>query len=198
LTAQNKIAIAAILATFTITPIVNAILTKGLGCIWPNITTCQPTKIEIVPSPSEKISAQGVEGKYAESTKHSVDVDKNSGRKPSALVSAPSNLPKSIGWVRIGAVDNTSGEIFVGQQLIKTTQPVTISPSRVPQIGATVEVIHSVNVRVNAPKAPDYKLAQEKPALPKKQIIVIINTHSFVDSASSPLTAVWAEVGIKE
>jgi hypothetical protein len=186
LTAQNKIAIAAIVATFTITPIVNAILTKGIGCIWPNITTCPPTKVELVPSPSDK------------STKPSRDVDNIPDRKPSALVSAPSNPPKSIGWVRIGAVNTTSGEIAVGQQLIKTTQPVTISPSRVPHIGASVEVVQSVNVRVNAPKTPDYKLAQEKPALPKRQKIVIINTHSFVDLASSPLTAVWAEVGIKE
>jgi serine/threonine protein kinase, bacterial len=104
-----------------------------------------------------------------------------------------------IGWLRIGAVASRDGQITIGQQLLSTSQPVTISPSVVPSIGAKIKVINSVNIRISTPQPPDYKLPEQTAALPPGQELVIINTHAFVDTtSSSPFTVVWAEVGIKQ
>jgi serine/threonine protein kinase len=113
--------------------------------------------------------------------------------------SVSSSSVERVGWLRLGAVGTRDGQISVGQQLISTAQPVTISPSIVPRIGAHIKVINSVNIRVSAPQAPYYKLPEQKAAFPPGQELVIINTDAFVDPTSpSPFTAVWAEVGIKK
>jgi serine/threonine protein kinase, bacterial len=118
--------------------------------------------------------------------------------KPSNPSIDSSNIER-VGWLRLGAVGSKDGQISVGEQLISTTQPVTISPPRVPSIGDNVKVINSVNVRVNSPQPPNYKLAEQKAALPPGQELVIINTDAFADPKSpSPFTVVWAEVGIKK
>jgi hypothetical protein len=55
--------------------------------------------------------------------------------------------PISIGWLRIGAVSNTSGTSSSGEPLIPTNQPVTISPPVVPSQGSQVIVTTGVNLR---------------------------------------------------
>jgi serine/threonine protein kinase, bacterial len=121
--------------------------------------------------------------------------------KPSTSPLIPSTSPSKIervGWLRIGAVNSTDGRISVGQPLISTTQPVTISPSKVPSIGDRITIINSVNVRIGAPQPPDYRLPEQTSALPSGQELFIMKTDSFVDPKSpSPFTAVWAEVGTK-
>jgi hypothetical protein len=118
--------------------------------------------------------------------------------KPPNSVQDSSNIQQR-GWIRIGAVNSTDGRIFVGQQLMKTTQPVTISPSIVPNVGSHVTIINSVNIRVSAPQPPSYTLPLQKAAFPPGQEVVIINTDAFIDPHSpSPLTVVWAEIGIKQ
>ncbi|MFN5893483.1 MAG: protein kinase domain-containing protein, partial [Dolichospermum sp.] len=107
------------------------------------------------------------------------------------------NQPLSLGWMRLGAVNNTSGVVTVEEQLISTKQPVTISPAIVPKIGDQVTVINGVNLRINRPQKPDYKLPDKKGVVVVGQKLVIINLDYFIDSSSpSPYTAVWAEVGL--
>lgn len=129
------------------------------------------------------------------------DSTKNSAQPKIPVESSQSKQSNSstverVGWLRLGAVSSKDGRISVGEQLISTTQPVTVSPPIVPSIGDNVKVINSVNVRVNAPQPPNYKLAEQKAALPPGQELIIINTNAFVDPKSpSPFTVVWAEVG---
>jgi serine/threonine-protein kinase len=85
------------------------------------------------------------------------------------------NQPLSLGWMRLGAVNNTSGVVTVEEQLISTKQPVTISPAIVPKIGDQVKVINGVNLRINRPQKPDYKLPDKKGVVVVGQKLVIIN-----------------------
>jgi serine/threonine protein kinase, bacterial len=113
--------------------------------------------------------------------------------------SVNSSSIEQVGWLRIGAVGTRDGQMSVGQQLISTAQPITISPPVVPSVGDRIKVINSVNIRVGAPQPPNYKLPEQKAAFPPGQELYIMNTHAFVDpTSSSPLTAVWAEVGVKK
>jgi len=103
----------------------------------------------------------------------------------------------SYGWIRLGAVKNASGSALVGESLIATTQPVTISPIVVPRIGSQVTTITGVNLRINVPQPPDYKLEEKISVLQPNQQLKIINLKTFVDRNSpSPYTVVWAEVGM--
>jgi serine/threonine protein kinase, bacterial len=102
-----------------------------------------------------------------------------------------------IGWMRLGSVSSRDGNIVVGQQLIKTAQPIIISPARVPSIGDRVMTVNPVNIRLNSPQPPNYALPEKTQAIPPGQSLTIMNTDAFVDPTSpSPYTAVWAEVGI--
>ncbi|MBD2205812.1 serine/threonine protein kinase [Calothrix sp. FACHB-1219] len=109
----------------------------------------------------------------------------------------PTNQPLSRGWIRLGAVNNTVGTATVGETLISTNQPITISPSVVPQVGTQVTVINGVNVRKNKPQKPNYELPEKVSTLANGEKIVILNLDYFIDPTStSPYTAVWAEVGL--
>jgi len=109
---------------------------------------------------------------------------------------APASIqPESIGWIRIGAVRNTSGYAAVGNALISTTQPVTISPMVVPALKDRVITISGVNLRDDAPKPPLYKIGRKVSTLLANQKLQILNLKTFVDNnSSSPYTIVWAEV----
>ncbi|WP_353932814.1 serine/threonine-protein kinase [Okeanomitos corallinicola TIOX110] len=123
-----------------------------------------------------------------------------SSTKPTepAIISSTGNQPISLGWMRLGAVNNTSDNLTIGEPLIYTKQPVTISPAIVPKIGDKVTVINAVNLRINRPQSPDYKLPDKKGVVLVGQQLVIVNISSFVDpSSSSPYTVVWAEVGLQ-
>jgi serine/threonine protein kinase, bacterial len=103
------------------------------------------------------------------------------------------------GWIRIGAIDNKSGNSNSGDQLVATKQPVTISPPTVPQIGDQIRLTTSVNLRSGVPEYPNYLLKSERGELPSGQSLVIRQIRSFVDSTgSSPSkTIVWAEVAMQ-
>lgn len=101
----------------------------------------------------------------------------------------------SRGWIRLGAVSNTSGTASSGEQLIKTTQNVTINPPVVPSIGNKVTIINGVNIRQAQPQAPSYKLEPKVSEAKPGDTAIILKLDSFIDSTSkSPYTAVWAEV----
>ena len=116
--------------------------------------------------------------------------------KPPQVVVAPTHntQPRTVGWLRIGAVSNTSGFAYVGEPLIATKQPVTISPPVVPSPGAAVTVITGVNLRKDMPRKPKYDLPEKVGVLKEGQQIIILKVDSFAESNSSPI-AVWAEVG---
>jgi serine/threonine protein kinase len=102
-----------------------------------------------------------------------------------------------IGWMRLGSVLSRDGNMAVGQQLIRTNQPIIISPARVPSIGDRVMTVNPVNIRLSSPQPPNYTLPEKTQAIPPGQSLTILNTDAFVDPTSpSPYTAVWAEVGI--
>jgi len=105
----------------------------------------------------------------------------------------------SLGWIRIGSVNNPNGVAPAGTPLMDTTQNVTIEPRRVPSIGDRVRISHDVNFRDNYPQAPLYRLASKKGTLVKNQYVVILNIRSFVDTTvSSSFTVVWAQVAFSE
>jgi serine/threonine protein kinase, bacterial len=102
-----------------------------------------------------------------------------------------------LGWMRLGSVSSRDGNMAVGQQLIRSTQPIIISPARVPSIGDRVVTVNPVNIRLSSPQPPNYALPEKTQAIPPGQSLTILNTNAFVDPTSpSPYTAVWAEVGI--
>ncbi|MCT7989307.1 serine/threonine-protein kinase [Laspinema olomoucense] len=104
---------------------------------------------------------------------------------------------QSLGWIRLGSVNNTDDTASVNEPLIPTTQPVMISPPVVPAIGSTVIISNGVNLRRNHPQPPDYKLEQEISVLMAGQEVTILKLKTFVDPSSpSPETKVWAEVGL--
>jgi beta-lactamase class A len=121
--------------------------------------------------------------------------------KPSQRESQPqlrsSNQPHSLGWIRLGAVNNTSGTATPGERLISTNISVFISPATVPLVGdrVTVAATTAVNTRSSAPQPPDYKLANRVGSVEPGQKVVIRKVEAVKEPAtSSPRTAVWAEV----
>ena len=75
----------------------------------------------------------------------------------------------------VSAIDSVKAVVTVEEQLISTKQPVTISPAIVPKIGDQVTVINGVNLRINRPQKPDYKLPDKKGVVVVGQKLVIIN-----------------------
>ncbi|MBW4494848.1 MAG: serine/threonine protein kinase [Oscillatoria princeps RMCB-10] len=116
--------------------------------------------------------------------------------RPPQVVVAPihNTQPRSIGWLRIGAVSKTAGFAYVGDPLIATKQPVTISPPVVPSPGAAVTVTTGVNLRKDMPRKPKYDLPEKVGVLKEGQQIIILKVDYFAESNSAPI-AVWAEVG---
>jgi hypothetical protein len=113
-----------------------------------------------------------------------------------------SSSPKStnsvdLGWLRLGAVNNTTGTASVGETLIKTTQAITIDPPQVPKIGDRVTIVNSVNLRADVPRSPGYKLTEKKGIISPGQKVIVVEITSFVDpTSSSPNTVVWAKIGV--
>lgn len=118
---------------------------------------------------------------------------------PSSQVQSipPSSQVQSIGWIRLGATRNTSGFATTEEALVATSQPITISPMRVPEINDQVVVITGVNVRTDYPKPPNYELQDKLSVFMPSQKIVILEIKTFVDQSASPdYTIVWAKVGV--
>ncbi|NMG60732.1 hypothetical protein E1H12_20015 [Geitlerinema sp. P-1104] len=105
---------------------------------------------------------------------------------------------RTLGWLRIGAVEINKSHHNTGINLIRTTQPVTISPPLMPQIGDEVIIANNVNLRVDHPKPPNYRLAEQISVMPVGQKVVIQDLVSFVDTTvDSPYPAVWAKIGVR-
>jgi serine/threonine protein kinase len=132
------------------------------------------------------------------SSDSNVSSDQNvpSENSSSSDVKLDDSLPLPVGWIRIGAVNNKSGTVSVGETLIGTTQPVTITPPVIPAIGDKIYITEGVHLRENFPQPPNYKLAEIKAAFPPRSQVIILRIESFVDhTVSSNYTVVWAEVG---
>jgi serine/threonine-protein kinase len=126
-----------------------------------------------------------------------------SSTSQSSVQEQPYNPPvqnprlKSLGWIRIGAVDLNVSHANIGAPLIPTTQKVTISPPLIPKIGDRVIISNNVNLRVNYPQPPYYKLAQDISVLPVGQEIFIQDLVTFVDTTtSSSYPVIWAKVAV--
>ncbi len=116
---------------------------------------------------------------------------------PLQIANISSSKSSPIGWLRLGAVKNTSGNAPVGETLIATGQVVTIAPTVVPSVGEQVTIITGVNLRKSRPQPPDYKLPDKVSVLQPGQKLVIHSIQTFTDpTSSSPYTVVWAEVGL--
>ena len=113
------------------------------------------------------------------------------------LTTLEDSQSRSLGWIRIGAVNNNSGYVSVGDNLVSTTQPVTISPPSVPDVGSQVITSSGVNLRRNFPQPPNYKLFDKVGTFIPGQEVVILRLETFVDTTvSSEYTVVWAEVSL--
>jgi serine/threonine protein kinase len=117
--------------------------------------------------------------------------------KPTPQYTSANANTISLGWMRLGGVNNTVGKFEIGERLIKTTQPITIAPSIVPKVGDLVTIVNSVNYRENHPQPPLYQLPPEGGALAPGKRVIIRQLASFADPASrSPYTSVWAKVDL--
>jgi hypothetical protein len=114
-------------------------------------------------------------------------IDKDSSTRSNALT--------ELGWVRLGAVNNTNGSATVGEKLIRTTQAITIDPAEVPKKGERVTIINSVNLRADVPKPPTYRLTNQIGMIQPGEKVTISELAIFVDSTSySKYTVVWAKI----
>jgi hypothetical protein len=101
-----------------------------------------------------------------------------------------------IGWIRIGVVNNTSGSLSAGEQLIQSSNeqlaPSIDSPV-VPLIGEVVTVKNSVNLRKDRPKS---YLPEIIDSLKPGEKLIIVKVESLViPDPNFPRKAVWAQVG---
>ncbi|HIK53551.1 MAG TPA: serine/threonine protein kinase [Oscillatoriales cyanobacterium M59_W2019_021] len=110
----------------------------------------------------------------------------------------PANIPvqsnQGVGWIRIGAVPNSSTTIQDGIPLIATNQPVTIQPPVVPQNNSQVTILTGVNVRKGVPEPPNYDLTEQISVLPPGTKVIVLQKKSFVTPSNTSAVAVWAEV----
>lgn len=122
----------------------------------------------------------------------------NNGEIASAqFVSSPSKSNKSqpFGWIRIGAVKNTANDTVVGERLISTALPISISSATVPAIGEQVTIKVAVNLRADPPQPPNYNLAEKLGVSKLGQKVVIRKLETFIDPTTNPpYKVVWAEV----
>ena len=111
-----------------------------------------------------------------------------------------STKAKSIGWIRLGAINHESGILRDGVLLIATSQPITVIPTVVPKDGDSVSTITGINLRKSAPKFPDYDPdKQEKlSVLHANTRLIVLQKVNFVDPKLPSTTIVWAEVGLKD
>jgi hypothetical protein len=113
--------------------------------------------------------------------------------------STKSNPLTELGWLRLGSVNNTNGTASAGDKLIRTTQAITIDPPEVPKKDDRVTIVNSVNLRVDVPQSPNYKLPQKRGIIQPGQKVTILDLTSFVDpTLSSPYTVVWAKIGVSK
>ena len=93
---------------------------------------------------------------------------------------------QGIGWIWLGSINNKLGTFSYGEPLIPSkTQPVTITPSVVPSLGAIVILKSATNLRANIPQPPKFKLPDRvsKP-LKTGQKLEIIRVEAFVENNS--------------
>jgi len=105
-----------------------------------------------------------------------------------------SNNVQPLGWIRIGAIEGTNNH-YTGQQMVATTQPVTIAPIFIPRIGDKVSIISNVNLRENYPQPPLFNLEKSISVLSAGQSFIILNIESFVDYNIPSNRIIWAKIG---
>lgn len=126
---------------------------------------------------------------------------------PTASSTQPSSTPipavssketNSIGWIRIGAIDNTATTFQDNAPLIAASEnlPITITPMVVPENGTHITVASSVYVRQSFPSPPDYAAKKQKlvSSLSPGTKIQVLQKRAFIDPRFPSTMAVWAEV----
>jgi hypothetical protein len=115
------------------------------------------------------------------------------------LSSTPTNVSDkkpATGYVRIGAINkkDVKTSVGVGQLLIPTRQPVTISPPKIPNSGDQIKVVRDVYVRSNVPKSPDYNPPEPSiQVLSPGQKLLVLEVHSIADPSQQHIS-VWAKI----
>ncbi|RUS94651.1 hypothetical protein DSM106972_092880 [Dulcicalothrix desertica PCC 7102] len=121
----------------------------------------------------------------------------NGGEIASAKsASFPEQSNQSLGWIRIGAVDKGASNTLVGEPLVSTAIPISISSPTVPPVGKQVTLSVAANLRKTPPQPPKYELIDKIGISQPGQKIVIRKLEAFIDPNTNPAyKTVWAEVG---
>jgi hypothetical protein len=110
----------------------------------------------------------------------------------------PAKESNPIGWIRVGAIDNTATTFQDNAPLISASEnlPVIITPTVVPENGTQVTVVSSVYVRQSFPTPPDYDAKKQKliTSLSPGTRIQVLQKRAFIDPRFPSTMAVWAEV----
>lgn len=110
--------------------------------------------------------------------------------------SSPEQSNQSLGWITIGAVDKGASKTLVGEPLISTAIPISISSPTMPAVDKQVTLSVAANLRKNSPQPPKYELIDKIGVSRPGQKIVIRKLEAFIDPNTNPAyKTVWAEVG---
>ncbi|WP_159785705.1 caspase family protein [Sodalinema gerasimenkoae] len=105
-------------------------------------------------------------------------------------------LPEAQGWIRIGAIADPPPDEISGSQLLEQgpATPITIEPPVVPEVGSTVTLISSANLRSNVPQEP-YTLSGVINFLRENQSLVVLDRWLGRDPDVPGRQQVWIQIG---
>ena len=116
------------------------------------------------------------------------------------IPTSSSKETNAIGWIRIGAIDNTATTFQDNTPLIAVSEnlPVMIMPMVVPENGTHVTIASGVNVRQSFPSPPDYDAKKQKfvSSWSPGTRVQVLQKRVFIDPRFPSTMAVWAEVKI--
>lgn len=196
--------------------IVGLVLTRPNAAVSPPVSEENKTeektetpKENSVPPSTNSISTQPVSASTTTSTSPTTASTSNSEQQPSPpqtqipnVTQVESTLPSTksiennqgVGWIRIGAVENSTGTLLDGVPLIATSQPVTIQPTIVPQNNSQVTILTGVNLRTGVPEPPNYDLKEKISVLPPGIKVIVLQKKAFLTPNNPTYPVVWAEV----
>lgn len=111
-------------------------------------------------------------------------------------IPSQTSLPAAQGWIRIGAIADPPPDDVSGTQLLPqgSTTPIMIEPDVVPDIGSTVTLTGSANLRSDIPQPP-YTLSEEIGSLSQNERLVVVDRWLGRDPNVSNRQQVWVQVG---
>ncbi len=121
-----------------------------------------------------------------------------SSLEPKQISSSQQNIT-SIGWIRIGIVNNTSRSFSNEEQLFQTSDDQSapsIDAPLVPSTGAVVTVKNLVNLRKDRPQTDYSHMPKTVGKLKPGEKVVILKLDALVNpDANSHRKEVWGQVG---